>query len=105
MVTRVNALADSFYARYSERLYYNDMSLPYGGVFDEGDTTWAGPHDEHRTGRDMDLRTHGAIGAGGLDDARKRLIRLVWGRLGGTVHPETTVVANAHYHLRYRGPE
>jgi len=100
MITRLNALADSFYATYSARLYINDMSLSYGGLFD-ADSNWATPHGEHRVGRDADLRTNGV---GGLDKGQRDYVWLTWERLGGKVYDETTT-SNPHYHLKYRGPE
>ncbi len=37
-------------------LFINDISLPYGGLFDV-DTNWRPEHKEHREGLDVDLRT------------------------------------------------
>lgn len=100
MITRLNALADSFYSTYSARLYINDMSLSYGGKFDT-DSSWSGAHDEHRVGRDADLRTNGD---GSLDQGQRDYVWLIWERLGGKVHNETKT-SHPHYHLRYRGLE
>jgi murein endopeptidase len=37
-------------------LFINDMSLPYGGLFDvNGD--WKTPHKTHRIGKSADIRT------------------------------------------------
>lgn len=93
MVTRLNALADSFYARYQQKIWYNDMSLPYGGVFDTA-LNWMPPHSEHRSGRDVDVHTNG------LSVGQRRFLSSRWVLLGGAPHPEAT-----HFHLRYRGPE
>ena len=106
-VDRLNVLADSVYARYRRRLFYNDLSLRFGGRFDR-DTNWAGPHDEHRTGRDADVRTDGF---GGLTPRQRQFVRRTWLILGGTVHDETVNpdstpnTINPHYYLRYRGRE
>ena len=37
-------------------LYINDMSLPYGGLFDK-DGNWKPPHGLHRVGESADIRT------------------------------------------------
>jgi hypothetical protein len=37
-------------------LQINDVSLPYGGLFDVNGN-WHRPHGTHRTGRDTDIRT------------------------------------------------
>ena len=37
-------------------LYYNDISLPSGGMFDVCGN-WHSPHTFHRVGRDIDIRT------------------------------------------------
>ena len=105
MNSRLNALADSFYATYTDTLYFNDMSLSYGGLFD-ADSNWAKPHAEHRLGRDADLRTNNY---GGLTEPQRDFVRRVWERLGGSVRDETKNkdktpnTKNPHYHLRYRG--
>ncbi len=42
-----------------DTLYYNDMSLEYGGLFDIGPNygqLWHTPHKEHRTGKNCDMR-------------------------------------------------
>lgn len=99
MVTRLEALADSFYARYRRRLYFNDMSLSFGGVFDTA-SNWIRPHGEHKTGRDADLRTVAVNDSGGLSRLQRIFAQDVWEHSGGSVYPETT-----HFHLRYRGRE
>jgi hypothetical protein len=107
MTARLDTLADSVLARFTRPLYYNDMSLPLGGRFDV-DSNWACCHDEHRSGRDLDLRTQNA---GGLSSRERRYVWDLWERMGGTVHDETVLrsgapnIRNPHYHLRYRGPE
>ncbi len=107
MTTRLDALADSLYDTFRDTLYVNDMSLPFGGVFDI-DANWTRDHDEHRAGRDVDIRTNGA---GSLTPEERTFIWYLWERLGGTVHDETKNkdgtpnTRNPHYHLRYRGSQ
>jgi hypothetical protein len=96
MVAALGALADSFYARYSKRLGYNDMSLQLGGVFDLSQD-WKPPHDEHRTGTDVDLRTQDRT------PAELRFLEERWRRLSGA--PADLAVNEEsdppHYHLRF----
>jgi hypothetical protein len=40
----------------NDRVGINDMSLEWGGLFDFR-STWASPHDYHRTGENVDVRT------------------------------------------------
>ncbi len=107
MTTGLDALADSLHERFNDTLYINDMSLPFGGVFDI-DANWTRDHNEHRAGRDADIRTNGA---GGLTLEERTYVWDLWERLGGTVHDETKNkdgtpnTTSPHYHLRYRDPE
>ena len=107
MTARLDTLADSVMGRFNRPLYFNDMSLPLGGRFDVL-SNWACCHDEHRAGRDLDLRTHNA---GGLSARERQYVWAQWERMGGTVHDETVLrsgapnTQNPHYHLRYRRPE
>lgn len=51
-------LGDAFFARYRVPLQVNDMSLPWGGLFDLGRSGWwRSPHAEHRDGRQADIRS------------------------------------------------
>ena len=106
MVTKLNRLADNFYAAFNRPLYYNDLSLPLGGLFDV-DTNWACCHDEHRAGRDLDLRTDGDTLNGGLTPGQRIFVWDDWELLGGEVYDErlkrdrvTPNLKNPHYHLR-----
>ena len=69
------------------------MGLQLGGVFDLNQD-WKPPHDEHRVGRNCDLRTLGRTAA------QLRKIWDVWVKLGGTIHDETDT-NEPHYHLRF----
>jgi hypothetical protein len=49
-------LADSYVAAFpGQRVAYNDMSLPTGGLFDISGA-WSKPHTSHRFGNDADFR-------------------------------------------------
>jgi len=41
---------------FGERLYLNDASLVWGGLFDVGSTPWKSPHIGHDRGRSIDIR-------------------------------------------------
>ncbi len=51
-------LSLSWYNKFSNvpRLQINDMSLPFGGLFDY-DTAWQTPHNTHRTGDCVDIQS------------------------------------------------
>jgi len=52
----LTTLADSYAAAFpGQRVAYNDMSLPQGGVFDLG-ANWRPSHFEHRFGQNCDMR-------------------------------------------------
>jgi len=96
------------------RLFANDISLPYGGLFDHKGT-WAAPHSTHRIGLDVDIRTelltltpprqgvkirneeNELVGNAEFEELAKRFgVRLP------DIHEENT--ENEHYHLYYRSP-
>ena len=57
MITAVTALGVTYHAADSTtNLGYNDMSLPWGGAFDN-DQNWHAPHCGHRIGSAIDIRT------------------------------------------------
>ena len=56
MTAAIVVLATKFYKRFAKPLGVNDISLPWGGLFDHK-ATWAAPHKAHRTGVDADIRT------------------------------------------------
>jgi hypothetical protein len=109
MAELLAALADGVQAQFGRRLFYNDCSLPFGGVFDLAQK-WEAQHFEHRAGVDCDLRTNGTTESGGLDDVERAFVWYRWERLGGQVIDETVLsdqitpnIKNPHYHLRFRG--
>jgi murein endopeptidase len=55
MVQGLVAIADAYAAAYpGSILWYNDMSLPKGGLFDLN-SNWNTPHSEHRLGGNTDV--------------------------------------------------
>ena len=110
MVQRLNLLADAFYSEFHRKIWFNDLSLPLGGRYDFTNN-WGYPHDEHRAGRDLDLKTDpdGREDLGGMTEAQRTWVWEFWEFLGGTVGDERyktdkiTLRAQPHYHLRYRG--
>lgn len=77
---------------YNTLLHFNDMSLPYGGWFDINGF-WNGDHDEHRLGRNVDLRINN-LSDNQLIWLSPRIQRL----FRRPPHPE---VNPPHWHLRY----
>ncbi|MEO0297389.1 MAG: hypothetical protein ABIN23_08090 [candidate division WOR-3 bacterium] len=54
-------IAEEYVDSGGERIYINDLSLPYGGLFDiEGN--WQTPHSEHRLGNNADISGTGRNG-------------------------------------------
>ena len=111
MVSRLDLLADAFYAKFNRKIWYNDLSLPLGGRYDFRNN-WGYPHDEHRAGRDLDLKTDpdGREDIGGMTEEQRTWVWGFWEVvLGGAVGDErlkedkVTLRAMPHFHLRYRG--
>jgi len=84
----LTTLADSYAQAFpGQILFYNDMSLPQGGLFDIR-AGWAPPHSSHRFGVDLDLRL--------VAPQRRRLLRqLITGSGIGTI-----IVEGDHWHIR-----
>lgn len=56
LLASLGSLAQTYSTAYpGQRLGYNDMSLPFGGLFDIS-ANWGTPHKSHRLGTDVDLR-------------------------------------------------
>jgi hypothetical protein len=84
----LGTLADSYVLAFpGQRLAYNDMSLPLGGLFDIN-ATWAPPHVSHRFGVDCDLRL--------VPPQQRRRVRQLIAAAGiGTI-----IVEGNHWHIR-----
>jgi hypothetical protein len=84
----LRALADLYVAAFpGQRLAYNDMSLPQGGVFDLGGN-WGPSHYEHRFGQNCDMRL-------APPQQRRRLQQLI--AAAGLQPPH---IEGDHWHLR-----
>lgn len=84
----LETLADSYAAAFpGQILFYNDMSLPQGGLFD-WKATWAPPHSSHRFGVDLDFRL--------VAPQRQRRLRQLIAAAG----IRTIIVEGDHWHLR-----
>jgi hypothetical protein len=84
----LRALADAYTSAFpGQRLAYNDMSLPQGGLFDIR-AGWAPPHSSHRFGVDLDLRLVPA-------QQRPRLRQLI-----NAAGIRTILVEGDHWHIR-----
>ncbi|MBI5197218.1 MAG: hypothetical protein HZA19_01270 [Nitrospirae bacterium] len=58
-LTRLQAIADAYFEFTDRKLSVNDLSLPWGGLFDINNN-WLPPHQTHRFGTDADInRTDG----------------------------------------------
>jgi hypothetical protein len=84
----LRTLADLYVAAFpGQRLAYNDMSLPQGGVFDLGGN-WGPSHYEHRLGQNCDMRL-------APPQQRRRLQQLI--SAAGLQPPH---IEGDHWHLR-----
>jgi hypothetical protein len=61
-IDNLNNLADTYNSIINpgQRLYLNDASLEWGGLFDVGSTAWKPPHQGHRRGVEIDIRAAAA---------------------------------------------
>lgn len=58
LIAALETLADKYYQKFNTPLQVNDISLPWGGLFDLGrdGPWWKSPHAEHRDGKQADIR-------------------------------------------------
>jgi len=83
----------------THRLCINDISLPYGGVFDVcGDWDPYGPcgHKSHRIGVDIDIAVRAVNEYGDTVRVNSTLLRQLVKERGGIFSPE-----GDHYHIRF----
>jgi hypothetical protein len=92
LISALLVLARRYHREFAKPLEVNDISLPWGGLFDHK-ATWAKPHETHRTGRDVDIRTRS------MNPDQKRFLVANARLLDFSVHPETTP---PHHHLTFR---
>ena len=100
----------------SEVLWFNDSSLPSGGVFDVSELNvpskrWKPPHAWHRYGQDTDLRTNDTSKPGNpqvFSNAQKLRIWIIWLYVLPKATPYQRIIdhitlqdAPPHFHLIY----
>jgi hypothetical protein len=54
VVAKLKAIASEYRQETGDKLYFNDMSLPWGGILDIN-ANWGAPHAEHRNGNVIDI--------------------------------------------------
>jgi hypothetical protein len=57
-IVNTNYMANDYYEQFSATIGINDMSLPWGGLFDIGQpygSFWSTPHSSHRKGTSVDI--------------------------------------------------
>jgi len=103
VIDKLKLIAKEYHDEFplSPVLVFNDMSLPWGGLFDIGEEVlcpeglpcqfWQTPHKSHRDGYNVDLRTRE------LEDDQLKRIRAIAESHGATVLNEGT-----HFHLNFR---
>lgn len=96
LVDGLSELADAFYARFRIPLQVNDISLIWGGLLDIGEERgnrrawWEAPHDEHRDGKQADIRTKD------LTEEQKQFVRTSAARKFRILEES----APPHFHMR-----
>ncbi|MEQ9569107.1 MAG: hypothetical protein RLN75_02865 [Longimicrobiales bacterium] len=109
MVAALASLAEAHYARYGVKLWYNDISLAWGGKFTWPESVGYGRtqgHHEHSAGEAIDVQTINYPGGYALSLGENqptvsgRWLMMWWGAQGGAVHDESD---DNHYHLRLPG--
>ncbi len=75
-IARVQAIAQKLVEATKILPRINDMSLPWGGIFDIHNN-WVTPHNTHRTGRDIDIGFQGVKDGGCVDYDRDQLRLIV----------------------------
>ncbi|CUS81187.1 hypothetical protein JGI20_00685 [Candidatus Kryptobacter tengchongensis] len=92
---RLSRVCHLYYSITSHRLCINDISLPFGGLFDI-DGNWRRPHGSHRMGVDIDIATRVVNEQGQVvGDVDRRLLEILVERYGGRIQNEVN-----HYHIR-----
>lgn len=82
-IGKLEILADMYKSAINpgERLYLNDASLKWGGLFDVGSTSWKKPHTTHRRGVEIDIRAAAATNGDPVKEGAIpfSLFHQVWG--------------------------
>jgi hypothetical protein len=89
----IQTISQSYRQQLNQRLRINDISLPWGGLFDiQGD--WLPPHWTHREGRNVDVSIISAEGGTVNSQLLRNLVRQAKGRIVRERNPD-------HYHLSF----
>ena len=90
LVTAIQELGRRFHSQFNKNLFVNDISLPWGGIYDFK-STWQPPHKTHRLGRDVD------VNRSNMSDAERQFFQQNAEALGFRVelHPPEPL----HWHL------
>lgn len=95
-------MAAAFRAQFDDRIRYNDMSLPFGGIFDISGT-WLPPHSEHREGKNCDVGYYHIGWNDSVDLNKFNFIRNISNPQNVWIYDERAEV-QPHIHLRYGYP-
>lgn len=100
LVDALYAIALNYVQKGGEKIYINDMSLPYGGLFDIRGN-WQSPHRTHRTGTNADVSGGGPGGSFMLPDTMENVVYRVGKNLGLYIDYKYENGRN-HYHFTIR---
>jgi hypothetical protein len=91
-ITKLRELGEKYFAQRGKNIVITDASLPWGGRFDiePEKTEWLPPHEEHRNGRQADIRLRG------MTDADRKAFQEICLALGIT----TEIHSGNHWHIR-----
>lgn len=94
-------LAIDYNTAHSLTLAYNDAALIKGGVFDvTNDGNWNPPHNQHRTGRNIDVRANGGDNSIPFNGTiRNWFTTRVQQLFGSAPLHEHAGTGNEHYHI------
>ena len=99
LIDSLGTVASEYKAAFpnSERLIFQDMSLPWGGVFDLN-YDWKEPHYGHTIGADADINRTAVP-----QENRQKLLEIMCGLTPGVFLERDSPGEPPHYHLRVYG--
>jgi len=92
-LTLLQAMAFDYFGVTGQRLCVNDLSLPWGGLFDIGNN-WAPPHGWHRVGKSVDFNTHAECFSATPPPVDPNVLKEAANKWGATRYPEGGLI---HY--------
>lgn len=105
VISILPSIAIDYAARFQSRsvIQYNDISLPSGGLFDVGGQ-WLPPHDTHRTGREVDIRSSpphaNAVPSRGRDFIKFSEIAMRWAE-NARIEVHSRGTPHEHIHIYF----